>query len=205
MSQLRLYPQLENKLEKLKDLKISPERKKVLDPLIEYIQQEKNNENSIQLNFICTHNSRRSQFGQIWAQVISDNFGIETKCYSGGTEETAFNQNAIDSLVRAGFKIDSAAGENPHFQVQYSEDRPAIECFSKVYDAKENPSENFAAVMTCSHADENCPFIPGSKARIALDYLDPKKYDDTPLAQEKYDERSNQIASEMIYVFENIK
>ena len=205
MSQPQLYPRLNNKLEKLKDLKISPERKKVLDPLIEYIQQEKNNENSIQLNFICTHNSRRSQFGQIWAQVISDHFGIETKCYSGGTEETAFNQNAIDALDRAGFKINSATGENPHFQVQYSEDRPAIECFSKVYDAKENPSENFAAVMTCSHADENCPFIPGSKARIALDYLDPKKYDDTPLAQEKYDERSNQIASEMIYVFENIK
>lgn len=77
-------------------------------------------------------------------------------------------------------------------------------CYSKVFDADENPSTNFAAVMTCSHADENCPFIPGSEASIALDYKDPKEFDDTPQAQEKYDERSDQIASEMIYVFENI-
>ncbi|HKJ47813.1 MAG TPA: hypothetical protein VJ973_01920, partial [Christiangramia sp.] len=175
MSKTKLYMALKEKLEHLKSLEISPERKKVLQPLIEFIRKEKNEGNSIQLNFICTHNSRRSQFGQVWAQVISDHFGIETKCFSGGTEETAFNQNAIDALNRAGFKIDSASGENPHFAVQYSEDRSAIECYSKVYDAEENPSENFAAVMTCSHADENCPFIPGSKARIALDYSDHKK------------------------------
>ena len=205
MSQTQLYPALKEKLVDLKSLNISSERKQILKPLIEFIQKEKNEGNSIQLNFICTHNSRRSQFGQVWAQAISDFYGIETKCYSGGTEETAFNQNAIDSLIRAGFKIESASGKNPHFQVQYSEDRPSIECYSKVYDAKENPSENFAAVMTCSHADENCPFIPGSKARIALDYSDPKKYDNTPYTQEKYDERSDQIASEMIYVFKNIK
>lgn len=205
MSKTNLYPALIEKLEDLKSLKVSLERKEVLKPLIEFIQKEKNEGNSIQLNFICTHNSRRSQFGQVWAQAISDFYGIETNCYSGGTEETAFNQNAIDALNRAGFKTDSASGENPQVQVQYSEDKSAMECYSKVYDAEENPSKNFAAVMTCSHADENCPFIPGSKARIALDYSDPKKYDDTPLTREKYDERSDQIASEMIYVFENIK
>ena len=205
MSQIQLYPALKNKLEALNNSKISSERKTVLKPLIDFIQKAKNAGNTIQLNFICTHNSRRSQFGQVWARAISDHYGIKTECFSGGTEETAFNQNAIDALNRAGFKIESTSGENPHFQVLYSEDRSALECFSKVYDASENPSENFAAVMTCSHADENCPFIPGSKARIALDYSDPKKYDNTPLTREKYDERSDQIASEMIYVFENIK
>lgn len=205
MSKTNLYPALIEKLENLKSLKVSLERKEVLKSLIEFIQKEKNEGNSIQLNFICTHNSRRSQFGQVWAQAISDFYGIEINCYSGGTEETAFNQIAIDALNRAGFKTDSASGENPKVQVQYSEDKSAMECYSKVYDAEENPSKNFAAVMTCSHADENCPFIPGSKARIALDYSDPKKYDDTPLTREKYDERSDQIASEMIYVFENIR
>ena len=159
----------------------------------------------IKLNFICTHNSRRSQLGQVWAKAISAHYGIKTECFSGGTEETAFFKSAIDALRRAGFVIKSGAGQNAHSEVFYSEEDKPVICYSKVYDAPENPSENFAAVMTCSHADENCPFIAGSKARIPLDYKDPKEFDNTPQAEEKYDERSDQIASEMIYVFENIK
>ena len=201
---MNLYPELEKKITELSKIEISAERKEILQPLIDYIQSARNSEKEIQLNFICTHNSRRSQFGQIWAQAISAYFGIQTKCFSGGTEETAFFINAINTLRNAGFRIHSEDAENPHYQVQYSEDSPAIECFSKVYDHPLNPSENFAAVMTCSHADENCPFISGSKARIALDYQDPKKFDNTPLAEIKYEERSDQIASEMIYVFRNI-
>ncbi|WP_300434610.1 protein-tyrosine-phosphatase [Christiangramia sp.] len=205
MSQILLYPVLEKKLEYLKKLEIPENRKKILQPLINYIEKEKNSEKAVQLNFICTHNSRRSQFGQVWAQAISDHYGIKTKCFSGGTEKTAFHQNAIESLTRAGFRIESSEGENPHFQVNYSEENDSLNCYSKVYDAEENPSENFAAVMTCSHADENCPFIPGAKARIALDYDDPKEFDGTSQVKEKYDERSDQIASEMIYVFKSIK
>ncbi|MBT8295739.1 MAG: protein-tyrosine-phosphatase [Gramella sp.] len=205
MVQIKFYPTLLEKLEDLKNREVPAARKEVLQPLINFIQKEKDAANSIRLNFICTHNSRRSQFGQIWAQAISDHYSVDTQCFSGGTEETAFHQNAIDALERAGFKIESATGRNPRVQVSYSDDRSPIECYSKVYDAEENPNENFAALMTCSHADENCPFISGSSARIALDYKDPKEFDDTPEVQEKYDERSNQIASEMIYVFQNIK
>ncbi|MCB7480771.1 protein-tyrosine-phosphatase [Christiangramia sediminis] len=205
MSQTNLYPDLKKKLEVLNKLEVPSYRKEVLNPLINFIQKEKDSGNQIQLNFICTHNSRRSQLGQVWAKAISAHNGIDTDCFSGGTEETAFFKNAIDALRRAGFRINSEAGENPHSEVFYSEEQKPVVCYSKVYDAPENPSENFAAVMTCSHADENCPFIPGSKARIALDYNDPKEFDDTPLAEKKYNERSDQIGSEMIYVFENIK
>jgi len=205
MSQTHLYPDLKKKLEVLKKLEVPSSRKEILNPLINFIQKEKNSGNQIQLNFICTHNSRRSQLGQVWAKAISAYFGIDAECFSGGTEETDFFKNAIDALRRAGFRINSEAGKNPPSEVFYSEEYKPVICYSKVYDAPENPSENFAAVMTCSHADENCPFIPGSKARIALDYNDPKEYDGTSLAEKKYDERSDQIASEMIYVFENIK
>jgi arsenate reductase (thioredoxin) len=59
--------------------------------------------------------------------------------------------------------------------------------------------------MTCAHADENCPFIPSSDRRIAVRYEDPKAFDDSPLEEAKYDERSLQIASEMFYVFRQIK
>ena len=205
MSKIELYPELNQKLEELEQITIPAERQKVLQPLIAFIQKAKNADKIAQLNFICTHNSRRSQLGQVWAQAISQYYGIKTECFSGGTEATAFFRNAIDALRRAGFKIESEAGENPHYKVRFSEKIDPIICYSKTYDAQENPSQNFAAVMTCSHADENCPFIPGAEARIALDYQDPKEFDHTPQATEKYDERSNQIASEMIFVFKNIK
>ena len=58
--------------------------------------------------------------------------------------------------------------------------------------------------MTCDHADENCPFIPGCDVRLPIRYEDPKAFDDTPLEAEKYDERSLQIANEMFYAFKNI-
>ncbi|MDR5590733.1 protein-tyrosine-phosphatase [Christiangramia sp. SM2212] len=202
---MKLYPEIVQKINSVKKLKIPQERKDGLQPLIDFIQLKKDANEPIKLNFICTHNSRRSQLGQIWAKAISANYGIETACYSGGTEATAFFKNAINALRRAGFKIDEKSGENPHYYVQFSNEMESIKCYSKIYDSEENPSENFAAVMTCSHADENCPFISGSDARIALDYKDPKEFDGTPEEEKKYDERSDQIASEMIYVFENIK
>ncbi|MUP46217.1 protein-tyrosine-phosphatase [Gramella sp. BOM4] len=199
-----LYPSLREKLATLENLEIPEDRKKILQPLIDYIQEKKENSEPVLLNFICTHNSRRSQLAQVWSQAISAEFGIETKCYSGGTEQTAFFENAIAALKRAGFSLEAEEGRNPKIKVSFSENKEALTCYSKLYDAPENPSKNFAAVMTCSHADENCPFISGAEARIALDYQDPKEFDDTPLVSKKYDERSNQIASEMIYVFKNI-
>lgn len=205
MSQSNLFPELQEKIQKLKNIKIPADRKEVLKPLINFIQNKKDEEKPVLLNFICTHNSRRSQLCQVWAKTISIYFGIDVECFSGGTEETAFHLNAIAALKRAGFQIDEEEGDNPHFKVKYSEKEKQEVCYSKKYDSEKNPSEGFAAVMTCSHADENCPFIPGADARIALDYKDPKAFDGTPEVTEKYDERSDQIASELIYVFENIK
>ena len=205
MSKPNIFPALLEKIQEVKELQIPAQRKEILQPLIEFIQRKKNNGKPVRLNFICTHNSRRSQLAQVWARAISSYYEIETACFSGGTEETAFFKNAIEALKRAGFQINSEKGENPKVEVRFSENEESLFCYSKVFDAPENPSDNFAAVMTCSHADENCPFIPGADARVALDYADPKEFDNSPLAAQKYDERSNQIASEMIYVFENIK
>jgi protein-tyrosine phosphatase/arsenate reductase len=57
--------------------------------------------------------------------------------------------------------------------------------------------------MTCSDAEENCPFIPGVDLRIGTTYDDPKAFDGTQLQDEKYQERSSQIALECLYVFSN--
>lgn len=206
MKRKTLYPTLAETLEKAAELSISTERKAVLEVLIHYIQSKVDQGEEVNLNFICTHNSRRSQFSQIWAQTAADLHGISANCYSGGVEVTAFNERAINSLKRSGFRISSKAnGSNPVYFLFYSDDSEPIVAFSKVYDDPINKASRFAAVMTCNHADENCPFIPGTEQRIPVRYEDPKAFDDSDIESKKYDERSLQIASEMFHVFSQIK
>jgi hypothetical protein len=59
--------------------------------------------------------------------------------------------------------------------------------------------------MTCSQADEGCPFIAGAETRIPITYEDPKISDHTPEQTQVYAERSLQIAAEMLYVFSGLK
>jgi arsenate reductase len=121
-------------------------------------------------------------------------------------EVTAFNERAVAALKRAGFRVVASDGANPLVEVSHSEGgHQPIRAFSKLFDDPENGSGLFAAVMTCSHADENCPFIPGAEIRIPVRYEDPKEFDGLPQEAAKYDERSLQISSELFYVFSKIK
>lgn len=199
-----MYPALDAFIEKSKQLHIPDERVQVLNPLIQYIQLKIDQGKRVNLNFICTHNSRRSQFSQIWAQTAANYFNIPANCYSGGVEVTAFNERAVESIRRSGFNILAKGESNPEYSVFHSEGHEPILAFSKIFDDPINDAEEFAAVMTCSHADENCPFIPGMEKRIPVRYEDPKAFDDTPQESAMYDERSLQIASEMFYVFSQV-
>ena len=183
---------------------IHSSRKVLLTQIIDYIKSKIDNNQEINLNFICTHNSRRSQLSQVWAKVASVYYGIEINSYSGGVEVTAFNERAIDSLVRSGFSILFENSINPKYEISYSENENPIIAFSKLFDDDFNKADYFAAIMTCSDADKNCPNIPKAEKRIPLRYDDPKSHDDTPIESEKYDERSLQIASEMFYIFSQI-
>ena len=196
---------LESTVVRARQININEDRIAVLKSLIDYIQSKIDQGQEINLNFICTHNSRRSQFSQIWAQTAADYFGVPGKCYSGGVEVTAFNERAVASIKRSGFKVVAQGDINPIYSVFHSEDHDPIKAFSKLFDNPVNKAEQFAAVMTCSHADENCPFIPGTEQRIAVRYEDPKAFDDSPQEAAKYDERSMQIASEMFYVFSKVR
>ena len=192
-------------LEKVNFNSISTERKGELQLLIDYIKAKKDANKAINLNFICTHNSRRSQFSQVWAKVAATFHGIDINSYSGGVEETAFNERAIASLERFGFEIKKKGEENPEYDIKFDDKSESIVGFSKTYDDAVNPKSDFAAIMTCSHADENCPFVAGCDQRIPVRYEDPKNYDDTPLQNAFYDYRSFEIASEMMYVFSLVK
>lgn len=186
---------------------IPPERKQVLEKITTYINSKKTENKPVNLVYICTHNSRRSHFGQIWAHVAAEYFSIkDIHTFSGGTEATAFNINAINALKRIGFMVrPMSQDQNPTYQVFNDENTEPTICFSKVYDHPQNPQSSFAAIMTCSDAEENCPFIPGVELRIGTTYDDPKAFDNTPQQDEKYDERCRQIARETLYVFSKVQ
>ncbi len=186
---------------------IPRERITILQSLIDFIQDKKDHDLKVNLNFICTHNSRRSHLSQIWAQTMAAYFKVENVfCYSGGTEATALFPKVVDVLNTIGFEINNLTeGNNPVYSIKFGDDLHPIIGFSKTYDNAFNPKSNFAAIMTCGHADENCPIISGAEKRIALTFEDPKAFDNTPLQTKKYLERSAQIATELSYVFSKIQ
>ena len=186
---------------------VSEERKRILQPLIDYVQQKANSGADIDLNFICTHNSRRSHLGQVWAQVASEYFNIpNVHCYSGGTEETALFPKVAETLANQGFTIFKIAEtDNPIYAIKYGDNALPIIGFSKQYDSPFNPALAFVAIMTCSQADGGCPFIAGAEKRIPITFEDPKISDGSPEQAQVYAERSLQIATEMFYVFSMIK
>ena len=202
-----LYKEIQNTIAKIDTTSISEERKEILQPLIDFIQEKATTNKEIRLNFICTHNSRRSHLSQVWAQTMAAKHGIQkVYSYSGGTEATALFIAAKNTLTTAGFQIQKLSeNTNPVYAIKHSENETPIIGFSKTYDDAFNPTSKFAAILTCSSADKGCPFIAGAEKRIPITYVDPKAFDNTPQQEEKYTERSMQIATEMSYVFESIK
>lgn len=200
----KLHPPIQRYFELLAPFSIAQERKETLQPLIEILTHHYRAGQTPRLNFICTHNSRRSQYGQAWAAVAAFWFGLKADVYSGGTEVTAFHPNAVETLARTGFSVLKKGGDNPIYKVGFSDETVPLEMFSKTFDDESIPQEKVIAVMTCAHAEENCPFIPGVLARIPLDYEDPKAYDGTPKEKTAYETRSNQIATEMKFVFNQV-
>lgn len=201
-----LFQEIEKLIKNLKPETISNERKVVLQPLVEFIQSKVSSSQEIRINFICTHNSRRSHLSQVWAQTLAYHFNIENVfCYSGGTESTALFPMVAETLSNSGFQIEALSeGNNPVYSIKYASNEHPIIGFSKKLDDDFNPKSKFAAIMTCDSANEACPFVPGSEKRIPITFEDPKVFDNTPQQAEKYNERSLQIATELYYVFSQI-
>lgn len=199
------FPALKATISQLPIDQIPADRFPVIESMADYILSKIKSNEEVRLNFICTHNSRRSQFSQIWAQTAADYYDIPAVCYSGGVEVTAFNERAVAAIKRDGFKVVQNGEGNPVYFVFHGEDSEPIVTFSKVYDDPINAQKGFAAVMTCDHADENCPFIPGTEQRIPLRFEDPKAFDGTELEEKMYTERSHQIGAELFLIFKKVK
>jgi len=205
--QSNLFPEILNTIRSFNPEHIIEDRKSVLKPLIDFIQLKVDNHQEIRINFICTHNSRRSHLSQIWAQTMAYNFGINNVfCYSAGTEATALFPMVVETLKNSGFHISPLSKDNnPVYSIKYAYNQHPIIGFSKSLTDEFNPKLDFAAIMTCSQADGTCPNIAGAEKRIPITFDDPKAFDNTPEQAKKYQERSIQIATELYYVFSQIK
>ena len=183
--------------------KIPQERKLQLQALANLVKDNISQKGESYLNFICTHNSRRSQLAQVCLMLAADHYGIKNVfALSGGTEATAFNHRMVDALIRFGVDLKQIeAGDNPVYSLDIDEN---TRLFSKTYDHPSSSEKDFIAVMVCDHADENCPFVPGASSRFSLQYEDPKAFDDSPKEEEAYDNKIIEIAREILFLTSNI-
>jgi len=204
-----MYSELKQTLEKFQSnfSKITSERKELLNRFSDIISNQLKSKQKVDLVFICVHNSRRSHLSQFWAQAAAEFYGIKNVvCYSGGTEVTAVYPSIISTVKTQGFLVETIAQtSNPIYAVKYDESKHPIIGFSKTYDDAFNPQSGFVAVMVCSSADTNCPFIPNAEQRISVTFYDPKEFDGTTNEQSGYLERSELIGTEILYAFSQIK
>lgn len=188
-------------------IEITEERKQLLSKIAQKIATVYKENNLVNVNFICTHNSRRSQLGQVWAFFAAEYFELENvHAFSGGTEVTAFYRNTVKTLQEVGFEfnIEDFSHQNPKYEITFEGSKTSILGFSKIYDNKVNQSP-FIAITTCDSADANCPFIPEALERFHLPFVDPKFSDGTDKAQETYLATNKQVAGEVFKIFEEVK
>lgn len=201
-----MYSKLAHSISAILQQPIQQETIQNAQPLIAYIRRKIFADEAVNINFICTHNSRRSQLAQLWAQVAAAHFQIgRIYCYSGGTEATALYPAVAQTLQRAGIFVSTiSAGDNPVYFMKNHENEPPILCFSKTFDHHFNPASNYVAVMTCTDADQGCPFIQGAEQRVSIPFADPKVADHTAAQHTIYDARSMEIAALMFFIFSKL-
>lgn len=183
---------------------VAEDRRAVLRGGVAFLEERVTTGKPVRMVFICTHNSRRSHLGQVWARVAADVFdipGVET--FSAGTEATACNIRTVRALESEGWEVAVEPGpveDNPRYRMTFGAAGENVVCWSKTLADESLPQSDFAAMMCCGSADAACPVVPGASARVRLLYRDPKEADDTPDERSRYDERSLQIATEMLWM-----
>jgi arsenate reductase len=189
-----------------KKVNLTSSRKELLLRIAETIAKEYSLNEVVHLNFICTHNSRRSQLGQVWSFYAAHNFGLNIKSFSGGTEVTAFFRNTVKTLQKVGFtfQLEDFSHQNPKYRISFSGTNDNILGFSKLYNETVN-IEPYMVITTCDSADQNCPFIPTATFRFHLPFVDPKHSDGSANQEDVYLQTNRKIAGEIHFIFANVK
>ena len=99
--------------------------------------------------FLCTGNSCRSQMAEGWARALK---GDVIEAYSAGIETHGLNPNAVKVMAEAGVDISKQTSKNVNTLLDVPFD---------------------FVVTVCGHADENCPFFPGDAKVVHVGFQDP--------------------------------
>lgn len=191
----------------IQDTKLDIQRETLLQNIANKIAETITKTGGVNINFICTHNSRRSQFSQCWAYFAMEYYNINNgNSFSSGTAVTAFHANTIKALESCGFKfsLDEFNHQNPKYIINYGDSKKEILGFSKLVEDNINTTP-FIAITTCGNADENCPVILDASARFHLPYIDPKATDGKENEKETYLNTSKLIAGEIGVLFKKVK
>lgn len=105
----------------------------------------------IQILFLCTGNSCRSQMAEGWARQLKNDV---IEAFSAGVEKHGMNKYAIQVMAETGIDISSQT--------------------SKL--VKELSDKRFDYVITvCDSAHESCPLFPGNAKIIHKGFEDPPR------------------------------
>ena len=143
---------------------------------------------------LCTHNSRRSQYCEIWSKYFSSTYKNKINFFSAGLVKTTVHKQIYRSLERVGIEVDKNSSVNI--------ENITIAPFSKTL--SDINKKQFISIMTCSDSEKSCPVDPRSLINLQLFYDDPKRYDNTPEEAEEYDKTSFMIACEINFILKNI-
>lgn len=179
--------------------------------LADWIAERRAKGEPAHLLFVCTHNSRRSHMGQLWAAAAAAHAGLDhVQTWSGGTEATAFNPRSVRALSTHGFQIEDTGERAPTgknnviYRTSLGQGVPEITGFSKVYSHAANPSSGFAAIMVCTSADAACPYVDGADLRVSVPFVDPKVSDGTPEEEATYLAKSEEIGRELAWLMAQV-
>ncbi|MBI5040656.1 MAG: arsenate reductase ArsC [Gammaproteobacteria bacterium] len=107
------------------------------------------------LLFLCTGNSCRSQMAEGWARRLNSELGDDwLTVQSAGIEAHGKNPRAIAVMQEAGVNI-------------------SMQESTKLTDAMLNAADYLVTV--CGHADEHCPVVPGRVRKEHWPLTDPAK------------------------------
>lgn len=201
---MSIYPEIVGIIKQVENLSKSVSHPNSSIEISNCILEAQQANKTLNLNFVCTHNSRRSQFSQVWAYVLSHYFGMtELLTFSSGTESTSVYSGVIDSLSNHGFKtkkLDSS--DNPKYSIRISDELEPLILFSKTISEVRLSAKQFIAIMTCSSADKSCPVVIGASDRFKMTFEDPKHSDGTIHEGNTYDSKSIEIATTLFHIFE---
>lgn len=105
----------------------------------------------IEVLFLCTGNSCRSQMAEGWTRAIHDNI---IEAYSAGVETHGLNPSAVKVMAEAG--VDISGHRSQHIDEFKDVDLDVV-------------------VTVCGHAHESCPVFPGNTRVVHVGFDDPPK------------------------------